>query len=299
MMITSIEMALSDPGSRASEALGRHFNIYPSGDPRYSPTLQDQLDAAKAITLEDVRRFHQTFYAANRAMFAIVGDFDENEVIKAIEESFGNWRNNTPWERIVSDYRDIPAANITIETPDRENAIFIARINLDTNQNDPDYAALFMADQLLGSGLSSRLGARIRVQEGLSYSVASSAGGNVFGRAGSWIMQAMAAPQNIARVEIAMREELERALKYGFTEEEVARAKFDWQQSFAQMRVQDAQLTSRLLQHLDNDRTFLTWDKAFEERMLALTPEEILETMRRHIDPSKLTIVKAGDFAAQ
>ena len=30
--------------------------------------------------------------------------------------------------------------------------------------------------------------------------------------------------------------------------------------------------------------------------MMALTPEQMLTAMRKHIDPSKLTIVKAGDF---
>jgi len=299
LMLTSYEAALSDPGSKASEALAKHFNIYPKGDPRYSETIQETLDGVGATTLDDVKRFHKTFYAANRALFAIVGDFDENEVLKAIEESFGDWRNDTPWERVISDYRDIRAENITIETPDKENAYFVARMNLDANQDDPDYAALYMANQILGSGspLSSRLAARIRGKEGLSYSVSSSAGGPIFGRSGSWTMQAISAPQNIARVETALREELEIALRDGFTDEEVAKAKSDWQQSFAQIRIQDAQLVSRLLSHLDSERTFLTWDKAFEERMLALTPEQMLDALRKHIDPSKLTIVKAGDFA--
>ena len=297
MMLTSYEMALSDPPSKASEALARHFNIYPKGDPRYSGTIQDTLDGVNAVTLEDVRRFHKTFYAANRAMFAIVGDFDEDEVLKAIEESFGGWRNDAPWERVISDYRDITAETITIETPDKENAILVARINLDANQDDPDYAALYLADRILGGGMDSRLMGRIRGKEGLSYSVGSSAGGPIFGRAGSWTMQAIAAPQNIAKVEAALREELEKALSDGFTAEEVAKAKSDWRQSFAQIRIQDAQLVSRLLSHLDSGRTLLSWDKAFEERMLALTPEDMLAALRKHIDPSKLTIVKAGDFA--
>ena len=109
-------------------------------------------------------------------------------------------------------------------------------------------------------------------------------------------MQAIAAPQNIAKVEAAMREELDKALRDGFTEEEVAKAKSDWRQNFAQIRAQDSSLTSRLLSHLDNGRTLLTWDKSFEERILALTPEQMLSALRKHIDPSKLTIVKAGDF---
>ncbi len=65
---------------------------------------------------------------------------------------------------------------------------------------------------------------------------------------------------------------------------------------FAQNRVQDGQLVSRLLAHLDNGRTFLTWDKVFEQRMLAVTPEQVRAALRKYIDPAKLTIIKAGDF---
>ena len=50
--ITSLESQLSEPAARASEALGQHFNIYPKGDPRYSPSLQEQLDGIRAVTLD-------------------------------------------------------------------------------------------------------------------------------------------------------------------------------------------------------------------------------------------------------
>jgi zinc protease len=299
LMITSVESALSDPGAKASEAMARHFNIYPKGDPRYASTMQESLDALKAVTLDDVKRFHRTFYAANRAQFAVVGDFNEDEVVKAIRDGFADWRNDTPWKRITREYRDIPAQIITIETPDKENATLAARMNLDVNQNDPDYAALYLADYMLGggAGFDSRLTARIRVKEGLSYGVGSQAAGNIFDRAGTWTAQATAAPQNIAKVETALREEIEKALRDGFTDEEVARAKSGWAQQYAQNRVQDQSLASRLLSHLDSGRTFLTWDKAFEARVLAVTPEAARAALRKYLDPKKLTVVKAGDFA--
>lgn len=298
-IITSIEASLSEPSARASEALGQHFNIYPQGDPRYSATLQEQLDGVRAVTLEDVRQFHQTFYAANQAMFAVVGDFDEEEVLAAIREGFGDWRNDTPWERITRDHRDITPANIAIETPDKENAYLVARMNLDVNQNDPDYAALLLADYMLGggAGFDSRLVARIRVQEGLSYSVGSQVAGSIFDRAGGWTAQAIAAPQNIGKVEAALREELQKAIDEGFTDAEVEKARSGWLQSFADNRTQDASLASRLLSHLDSGRTLLTWDKAFESRVMAVTADEVRTALKKHIDPAKLTIVKAGDFA--
>jgi zinc protease len=299
LMVTSIEAQLSDPGAKASEAMDRQFNIYPKGDPRYSASLQESLDGIRAVTLDDVKRFHRTFYAANRAQFAIVGDFDEAEVTRAIQEGFADWRNDTPWKRITREYRDIPAKTITIETPDKENAVFMARMNIDVNQNDPEYAALQLADYIFGgaAGFDSRLTARIRVKEGLSYSVGSQAAGTIFDRAGTWTADASAAPQNIARVEAALREEIEKALRDGFTDEEIAKAKSGWVQRYAQNRVQDQSLAGRLLSHLDSGRNFITWDKAFEARMQAVTPEAARAALRKYLDPKKLTIVKAGDFA--
>jgi zinc protease len=35
----------------------------------------------------------------------------------------------------------------------------------------------------------------------------------------------------------------------------------------------------------------------FEDKIAALKPEDVVAAMRRHIDPAKLTIIKAGDFA--
>ena len=177
--------------------------------------------------------------------------------------------------------------------------MLLARMNINVNQNDPDYAALFLADYMLGAGagFDSRLMSRIRVKEGLSYGVGSQVQGSIFDRAGGWTANAIAAPQNIGKVEVALRDELDKALKDGFTDAEIAKAKSGWVQLFAQNRVQDQALASRLLAHLDNGRTFLTWDKAFEARMLAATPDEVRAALRKYMVPSKLTIIKAGDFA--
>mgnify|MGYP002382582650 FL=1 len=46
-----------------------------------------------------------------------------------------------------------------------------------------------------------------------------------------------------------------------------------------------------------DDQAFLTWDKAFEQRVLALTPDAVRAALRKHLDPARLTVVKAGDFS--
>jgi zinc protease len=35
-----------------------------------------------------------------------------------------------------------------------------------------------------------------------------------------------------------------------------------------------------------------------ERQIAALTPKSVVEALRRHLDPAKLSTVKAGDFAS-
>ena len=180
----------------------------------------------KAATLADVKRFHQTFYGGNRGEIALVGDFDEAEVTKVIGESLAGWKTDAPYARLINKFTDVAPVTRAIETPDKENAVFRARINVEMNLDDPDYPALYLADYILGggAGFDSRLMARIRVKDGLSYGVGSGLNAGSIDRAGSWNVQAIAAPQNIEKVEIAFKEEVARAIKDGFTPAELAAA---------------------------------------------------------------------------
>ena len=185
-----------------------------------------------------------------------------------------------------------------MQTPEKENAIFIARQNIQMRDDDPDYPALYVADFILGGGATfdSRLGARIRQKEGISYGVGSELSVGSLDRAGAWSAYAIAAPANIGRVEAAFREELARALKDGFTDAEVATAKSGILQARAQARAQDGALAAGWTGNLYLGRNF-DWSKQFEDRVMALNAAEVVAALRKYVDPAKVTVVKAGDFA--
>ena len=106
---------------------------------------------------------------------------------------------------------------------------------------------------------------------------------------------AIYAPQNVEKLEAAFKEEIARMLKDGFTADEVVSAKTGYLQSRQVSRAQDNELASRLNSYLFIDRT-LRWDADLEAKIKALTPDQINTAMRRHIDPAKISIFKAGDF---
>lgn len=297
-LLAELEAAQSDPASLADEAVGLHFNIYPPDDVRASVSLKDSVARVKAAKLDDAKVFYRDFFGSNNAQIAIVGDFDEKVINAVLPELFGNWKSGKNFKRVTEEFRVIPAAVRAIETPDKESATFIARANVNLSEDDPDYAALMLADWMLGGGadFAARLVARIRVKEGLSYAVYSSLDINSLDPAGSWSASAQFAPQNKAKVETAFRDEMARIANEGFLAAEVAAAKSGYAQVQQLSRSNDARLAAALATHLFIGRTF-AWNAALDKKVQVLKPADVQAAMKRHLDLATFTIVNAGDFA--
>ena len=298
--LAGLERALSDPASRASEALELHFNIYPEGDVRRAISLEDAIQETKAAKLDDAKAFYRNFFGANNAQIAIVGDFDEASTNKDLAQLFGDWNSSKPFKRLVAEYRAVPPEAKVLDTPDKESATFLARVNVNLSENDPDYAAMKIANWMLGGGaeFAARLGARIRVKEGLSYAVYSSLEASAFDRAGSWSVSAQYAPQGKARVEAAFRDEMSILINTGLPATEVASAKSGYAQSQQLARSSDEGLAQTLAQHLYRGRTF-AWDAALDGRVQALKPIDIQLVIKKYLDLANFTIINAGNFAKQ
>ncbi|HEY0108964.1 MAG TPA: insulinase family protein, partial [Fibrella sp.] len=136
---------------------------------------------------------------------------------------------------------------------------------------------------------------RIRQKEGIRYGVGSQVCANSLDKSGSFMTYAMYNPENTDRLDKAFREELEKIRTEGFTAEEVKAAKSGFLQSRQVTRAQDPSLASTLNNYLFLNRT-MAFDADLDKKIDALTPETINAAVKKHIDPSKLITVRAGDF---
>jgi zinc protease len=228
--------------------------------------------------------------------FAVSGQFDAAETRKLAAELFGSWKSPGTYQRVPSMYRKVEPENNKIETPDKQNAMFVAGQLTKMSDEDPDYPAMILANYMMGgSSLGSRLFHRIRDKEGLSYGVQSQFGAPPKDDGASFIMVALSNPTNTPKVEASMKDELARTLKDGFTAEEVAAAQKSWLQERMVGRSEDGALVGLLAGRTRFDRT-MEFDKALESKVASLTPDQISAAFRRHLDVAALTIVKAGDF---
>jgi zinc protease len=295
-MLAGLENSRSEPTAIASLALSRHLaSPYPAGDPRAVPTLDEQIADLKKVTLADVKKFYADFYGASNAELVVVGDFDSAEVQKLAGELFGSWKSPAAYAQVKRNWQKLAAVNQSFETPDKANALVLGAITLNLDDDDPDFIALWLANNIFGSGSNSRLFTRIRGKDGLSYGVGTSYNAGIQEKSGQLIFQAISNPQNAPKVEAAFKEELTRALGPGFTAEEVENAKKQFVQDNAVQMSQDGFVANTLARYTQFGRS-LTRLTEILQKVNGMTRDQVNAAFRKWIDPDAFSYFKAGDF---
>ncbi len=294
--VAAYEAERSEPQALASREFGRALNTFPKGHPLYQASLDEELAAVKAVTLEDVKKFYADYYNGSSATAGFVGDFDATQVKEKLAKVLGNWSAIKSYTRIANPYKPVQVQNREFKTPDKKNAMFLAGMPVQIRDDNPDFAAVYMGNFMFGGGfLNSRLATRIRQKEGISYGVGSQFSAGPLDDNGAFVSYAIYNPQEKGRLEMAWKEELARALADGFTAEELQGARSGALQSRQVARANDAQLAGTLNSMLEYGRT-MAFSQGIDDRISSLTLAEINAAMKKHLDPTKVVFVKAGDF---
>jgi zinc protease len=296
--LAQLEEQLADPQSLAITRLRRTVSPYPKEDVRYVPTLEEDIQRYTAVTLDQIKSLYEGFIGSQAGELVIVGDFDTAECLKILRDTFAGWSAKQSYARIPRKFfPDVPGGLQQIITPDKANAVYAAGMAFSMKDTDPDYAALLMGNFVLGAGtLSSRLGDRVRQKDGLSYGVRSYLSADSIDPRASLTINAICNPKNIEKVNTAIGEELARLLADGVTPPELEKAKQGYLQQMQVARTSDSVLVATLADCLFADRTMAYYGD-LEKKIAALTPQQVLDALRKYIDLKKLVIVDAGDFA--
>jgi zinc protease len=294
--IAQLEAGRSEPQNMANNAMNRFLNAsYPPGDPRYTPTLDENIDQLKKVTLDEAKKFYADFYGESNAELAVVGDFDAAEVRKLAEELFTTWKSPKPYSVIKREWKKLAPVNTSQEAPDKANAYLYAATPVSMDQQDPDYPAMVLADRILGGDEKSRLWVRIREKDGLSYGVNSNFRAGPQEKYGVFAAVASAKNENTAKVEAAFKDEIGKAVGSGFTAEEVATAKNALMQQRQLDRARDATLAGLFVSQAELGRT-MQRESDLEKKINDTTPEQLSAIFKKWIDPATISYFKAGDF---
>ena len=297
-VLTALAAGKTEPGTRAGEVVGRKLADYPKTDVRYQPTTEESIERVKALTLDDVRGVYADLLGAQAGELVAVGDFDLPVVTDGLEPALTGWVSKIPYRRIASPAKPVlKGETITIETPDKANAVYLAALTFQMTDLDPDYPALMVGTYLLGGDtIVSRLGARVRKEKGLSYGVEAGFKADPLDPAAAFTISATTNPANMGKVRETIAGELKKFLADGVTDEELAAGKKAVLEQVKVALASDGLVANALGNGLFLNRTF-AHQAGLIKKIEALTPADIQRAFRRAVDPTKLVIAEAGDFA--
>jgi zinc protease len=159
---------------------------------------------------------------------------------------------------------------------------------------DPDYAAVVLANYMMGGDITARWPDRIRNREGLSYGASSAFSAPWDGDAAILSASIISNPKNSPKVESSFRDELRKTLAEGFTQKELDAAKSAIHDARVLGRSGDAAILGLIMTRAEQERT-LAWDTQLDEKLAALTLDQVNAAFRKHVTNS-FSVVQAGDF---
>ena len=295
-MAQAIEQGAQDPGAVAGNELARAQQHYASDDPRYTPSFAESLAETQGASLEGAKAFYRTYWGADHADMAIVGDFDAAQVREAVTRLFGDWKSGVPYVRVPNPVTDVAGARLVTPLKEKANAVLLGSLPLKMQDTDPDYPAMLAAVHVLGGGeFGSRLNARIRQKDGLSYGVGAGIDVSPYEPTASIGFEAIYAPQNRGHVQSDFDEELALFAKDGITAQELTEARQAILAERATARTSDGIVATSWSYKLDQGRTW-AWSAEIESRLRALTVDQVNAAIRKWIVPGKANWSVAGTF---
>ena len=290
-----IEKVMVDPQGIAFNTLTRTLNPHPKDSIHYVPTFEESLARLAKVQRADVVKLYSEQIGGTNGELVIVGDFDPDATVKQLEAIFGDWKSAVSYQRIPNVLVDVKGTKQSINTPDKENAVYGAAMRFALNDMAPDYPALEMGNYVLGVSFTSRLMERLRQKEGWSYGTGSQLSVGSKDKVSQFLLYAFCNPEVIDNVDKGALEELNKLLKSGVTADELKLATTAYLEEQQVARGKDASLAASLREGLYLGRT-MAYQADLEKKIAALTVQDVNRALAAHLSSGRLVIVRAGDF---
>ncbi len=206
-----------DPGLVCRREL---FDALYQGHPRHRPS-NGIPESLRAVVRDDLLRFHSAAYRPERAVLAVAGDCEPDEVTRLARGLFLDWTGDASRAPVTPGPVSVIKPARRRITMDREQS-HVALGHLSVSRSDPRLYALRALDVILGdgAGFASRLPTRLRESEGLAYIVECDSSSTAGLDQGLFWSYVATAPGQVDRVVSVIIDEIERIRTVPPTDEE-------------------------------------------------------------------------------
>jgi zinc protease len=253
---------------------------------------QAEYATVEAVTLADLKAWHDRTLVPNGIIVAVEGDFDGAAMEAKLRKVFEPMVRGTVMETAKMDFPG-PKPGVYFVDKEDVNQSNIEIVGLGTERSNPDYYALSVMNEIFSGGFGSRVFQSVRTRLGLAYSVGGSYGAlydhpGVFrSSAGTKSVSTVAATQ-------AVLDEIARLKTKPPTPEEMRSAK-------------DQELNSFIFRYDSREKTlneqvtlaFYGYPPDFLEKykdgIEHVTAADVTRVANKYIDQSKLAILVVGN----
>ncbi|MFC4861980.1 M16 family metallopeptidase [Pseudomonas sp. MAHUQ-62] len=289
-MLAGFEYQKQNPGKLAGlELFEKLYGQHP-----YAHSSEGDAKSVPGITVAQMRAFHQKAYAAGNVVIALVGDLSRadaeaiaNQVSRALPKGPALAKLPEP---------DVPKPGLNhIEFPSKQTHLMLAQLGID--RNDPDYAALYLGNQILGGGgFGTRLMEEVREKRGLTYGVSS--GFTAMQVRGPFMIGLQTRAEMSQGTLKLIQDIVRQYLADGPTQKELDDAKRELAGSFPLSTASNADIVGQL-GAIGFYNLPLTYLEDFMTKVQALDVAQVKAAMAKHLNPDQFVIVTAGPTVPQ
>ncbi len=287
-LLLGLQAEKQSPSAIASRAFYKHV----FGDHVYANMPSGDEQSLARITVETLKNFYAQNYVAEKAMIAIVGAVDRTQAEQIAEQLTADLPHGKV-SSIAKVSALTQAKTVKVSHPSTQTHISVGQPGI--KRGDKDYFPLYVGNHILGgSGLVSKLSNELREKRGLTYSVYSYF--RPMREAGPYQLGLSTRNDQTEQALAVLRKTLAEFIKKGPTEEELTAAKQNITGGFA-LRVDS---NSKIIGYIAMIGFYglpLDYLDKFNEKVKAVTAQQIKDAFSRRIHPDKMVTILVGGEA--
>ncbi len=269
--------------------------VYPKRHPYYSYSISERVSAIQKITIDDLKQFYKANYNTNNILVSVVGDIDTAKTQELTLSTFKDWnaggQGNQP--PVIPNVELKGPIEEIIAKADKTQTEIVMGHACHIDRMNPDFFPLLIANQALGgSSLSSRLGTVVRDENGLVYNVRTSFSATL--GAGEFEVVLGCNPKNTTKAIELTKKVIGDFLKAGINATELEITKSYLIGSFGPRTLASNEAIVDTLSQLQLYKLGNDYIKTYEDRINAITLEDVNRVARKYIHPDKLNVVIVG-----
>lgn len=249
-----------------------------------------EYDTVNVVTRDDIVQFHKKYFYPNNAIMAVWGDFNSAEMVSRVKKTLGTWKKAKveipPLPKVEYEYKY--TVNF-INKPDvNQSNIMLGHIG--GLMDNPDYPALSVMNSILSF---ERMFKKIRTDEGLAYSVWGAYGAG-YRSPGAFSAGAQTKSESTVYAIGLMLKELERIIQQEVNDEELAKAKDNFLNSFVFNFDSRARIVNRMMTYAYFDYP-LDFVEKVKQGVEKVSKKDVLRVAKKYLRPDKVQILVVGN----